>query len=82
MTAATIIPMQHAHDAAQLYLLGWQAERPSMVGMLLWLLLSQQPVTYQPIMPCHDNIIAFEQTSQLQVTQYDVLQLENFGVQQ
>ncbi len=34
MTAATNIPIQHAHCAAPLYLLGWQAERPSMVGTL------------------------------------------------
>ena len=78
MTAATILPIQHAHYAAQLYLLGWQAERPSMVGTLPWLLLSQQPVTHQPFTPCHDNIIAFEQTPQLQITQYDMLQILGF----
>ena len=52
-----------------------------MVGTLPWLLLSQQPITHQPFVPCHDNIIAFEQTSQLQITQYEMLQMENPGIQ-
>jgi len=68
--------------AAQLYLLGWQAGRSSMAGTLPWLLLSQQPVTHQPFTPCHDNTIAFEHTSQLQITQYDMLQMEHLRIQQ
>ncbi len=82
--AATILHVQHAQLcctavparlASRKVFHGWYATLAAPVSTACY-------TSHQPFTPCHDNTIAFEHTSQLQITQYDMLQMEHLRIQQ